>query len=1790
MSESNLLVTVINNPFDPMDCVRSTPEWSEGIPAGSLVPVLLMSFVLSVNGKIIPEEDMFDVILEKGDSVVVCPVPQGGKSKNIFRMVALIAVAVFAPQLAAMLPGAGISLGIGTLTLGSLYTVGISMVGNMLVNALLPPSSAIPSKSNYNEGLDESKTYGIDGAKNTSSEDIAVPLVYGRHRIGGNRIGAYVENVGDTQILYMLFNAGEGVIAGISDIKLNNQDISTFSGVETKFRSGSATQSPIGWFDDSIVPVSRNLNLTTTPSLYTTSKEVDKIRIDIIAPNGLALYNDEGGTDARTVGLEIRYRKVGDATWIDMVDTSNVVSDTITYYYSDTDVEQGSLRAGTSLSEDLIVDDYIGTIVGSVVRQPVYSTVTKITGKGRAAKRKSFLSPLLPEGFYEVSVRRPIAEDEDVKIVENVSWGEINEIVTDDVAYRHTALQAIKVTLSDQLTSVPNVTFLHGGKYVKVRRIVGNVVVWSIEASSNPAWVAYDIITNTRYGGRISESRIDINQWQDWADFCESSDLRFDGVFDTQSNVWDSIQYVFRAGHAQIVNVGTRYTVAIERADTPVMMFNSSNIVEKSLNVTWLPQSERSNEIEVTYWNKDAGYARQIMKVRDPSVGPNEPVRTARITLFGITRSSQAIKEAIFHLNLNKHITQTVEFEASIEAIACTVGSQILIQHELPNWSEGGRAEIGSTVSVIKLDREVTISAGISYKILAAFDSVQRFASTVSGVVSNIAWLTGYDGSTNSKRVIINGIDYRIARFVNDGIGGFGVELDDASAVISGHSYVLYDTDVIEERNVTTGVGTHTEVTVDAVMPAALPQFAKWMLGDVTKVKKPFRVLAVSGSNEYTRSIKAIEYKDEVYDLTNTVVNPVIESRVSISHVRNPIVDETWLKSGSTYSPVADLGWELPLTGMYGGADIYAAKNGGEYERVGNVGSQELQFSYTSLSVGDTVNFKIIARDIINQKASFVSAVILSHTATARPETGTPTTLNVTTVESSYVLSWVNPTETFSQIEIWRSTTDDVLTASQINAVTGITYTDTSAPMGVPVFYWVRTINADGLNGDWNAAGGSTAPVPGQVSGLVIVGAFSGSSVTIKWNALAEASDYIVEIKANAVLSRAVSVRGTEYTYSISDAVNDNNINRAITLTVKPRLINSSVGADVSVIATNSQIATAPANVTLSTNGDQISVNFDRKTEGDLAGYKIWASETPEFTPSALNLIYSGPNPGHTFTVAPDEDWNVVTGAYDVWGEDGMTLSGESAITATNSGVIASQLTDSITRSHLAAVLEGEIDALENEWTVKVETRSSDGQPYIAGMGISVDQGTGNSGATTSQIIMKADTFSIIPSDVAGLEAATAPFIVSGGQVFMSQAFIEDASITNAKIGNIIQSTTFSPTQGWKIDKAGTAQFSSITIRDGAGNIVLSSGGTYADAISNGAQQWSEVSGAGIPADNADVTTDNLAGSGVNIVSAEYAVLESTLPTLGSVSATGTPTVDAVVAYFGSQSLKIAATGADAYVYLGANSTDYNIKMSPNKKWIVSAMVRASAISKDGELYVRTADSGVHYSLSFTSPAISDTWVRVFGTVDLTSDDSTSMIMRVDNDGGVGVDMFFDGLMIEEQIGSLNNPSSYALPAGVGGGGVGAYDELTGLPTSIADINTTEGDKLGTIAENADVTGSNVAAGITGQTAFATLDQITSVNISTYIAGVAIQTAHIANAAITNAKIGDVIQSAAYSAGTAGWKLDKNGNMELNSAVFRGTIDVKSGSSGARLEIKNNVIKVFDSSGLLRVKMGDLAA
>lgn len=118
--------------------------------------------------------------------------------------------------------------------------------------------------------------------------------------------------------------------------------------------------------------------------------------------------------------------------------------------------------------------------------------------------------------------------------------------------------------------------------------------------------------------------------------------------------------------------------------------------------------------------------------------------------------------------------------------------------------------------------------------------------------------------------------------------------------------------------------------------------------------------------------------------------------------------------------------------------------------------------------------------------------------------------------------------------------------------------------------------------------------------------------------------------------------------------------------------------------------------------------------------------------------------------------------------------------------------------------LEGNVNA---QWGAKVQVDNK-GQKYVAGIQLGLE---GSGGAVQSYFMVSANNFAVYnPTN----STADLAFAVKNGQVFMKEAFIENGSIDNAKIGNYIQSNNYvSGSSGWHINKDGNAQFNNVTVR-----------------------------------------------------------------------------------------------------------------------------------------------------------------------------------------------------------------------------------------------------------------------------------------------------------------------------------------------------------------------------------------
>ncbi|EKS9206034.1 host specificity protein J [Enterobacter cloacae] len=129
------------------------------------------------------------------------------------------------------------------------------------------------------------------------------------------------------------------------------------------------------------------------------------------------------------------------------------------------------------------------------------------------------------------------------------------------------------------------------------------------------------------------------------------------------------------------------------------------------------------------------------------------------------------------------------------------------------------------------------------------------------------------------------------------------------------------------------------------------------------------------------------------------------------------------------------------------------------------------------------------------------------------------------------------------------------------------------------------------------------------------------------------------------------------------------------------------------------------------------------------------------------------------------------------------------------------------TNAQAIANVNGGLSAMYN---IKLAV-DANGRQYAAGMGIGVEN---TPGGMQSQVLFLADRFAVM------MQAGSTPTIVfttQNGQLIIRDAVIGDGTISNAKIGNYIQSNNYvAGSVGWRLDKAGTFENYGSTAGEGA--------------------------------------------------------------------------------------------------------------------------------------------------------------------------------------------------------------------------------------------------------------------------------------------------------------------------------------------------------------------------------------
>ena len=425
---------------------------------------------------------------------------------------------------------------------------------------------------------------------------------------------------------------------------------------------------------------------TPSGATYTTSMAVDAFEVVLFFPNGLyKIDSSDGDIDHESAFYRVRWRKSDELTFRD--DTTVEVRRRTTSPFT------------VTYRNDNPFNDFGQSVIVTI-------EVTRLSGNDDERHKKEFI------------------------------WQTVNEIdINGGLKYQHTALLGLEIVAQEAVNNtVPSVTVIVEGKQVFIWDGVDpdpETATYTLQYSSNPAWCAMDLILNKRYGGgdRFDACTIDLVSFKEWADYCDElipdtigGDMRrweLGLVLDEAEPFWDQILRICACGRATILKDGNIFRVKIERPSDPVQLFTSGNMKVGTLVIQYASNQDRANVVEVQYLDAANEYENSIAGREDETAleQVGDPVRKESVQLYGITKQARAYRAAQYLLNINSRWLTTVEFEAPVDAIAAEPGDVILVSHDI--WSQlSGRIHTTSATSTqVVIDRDLTITAGQTWKI-----------------------------------------------------------------------------------------------------------------------------------------------------------------------------------------------------------------------------------------------------------------------------------------------------------------------------------------------------------------------------------------------------------------------------------------------------------------------------------------------------------------------------------------------------------------------------------------------------------------------------------------------------------------------------------------------------------------------------------------------------------------------------------------------------------------------------------------------------------------------------------------------------------------------------------------------------------------------------------------------------------------------------------------------------------------------------------------------------------------
>lgn len=615
------------------------------------------TYVVLHNGEALLSKD-WNLILKDDDFLQVAYLPKGGGGgSNIKSIIGAIIIAVAA-----------------------YFTFGLSLVataavgvGALAVLSLMTGAVPIPS-SNTNTAESSSPTYSLSAQSNVARLLEAIPKVYGNPRVVPDLASQpYTEYEANELILYQLFCVSLGQCE-VEEIFVDETPLSQFTDAEyvvinpgeavTLFPDNVVTSEAVNGVE-MVAPNNPAYNVIGPYITAPPGTKASTIGIDLAFPQGAGNVDDDGATQSWTISVNFQYQEVNDAgqpvgAWQELFTKS--------FTFASKNAQQVTIKTEVPLSR------------------------------------------------FQVRGSRVSNESAEPNVFGMVQWTALRSYLQSTYTYGNVTLIAVKMRATAALNSTTARKFS--------AKVKDRVQTWDpvngwgayVYSDGNPAWIAADILRDSDYGRGLGTDRLAITKLYQLSQTFANRGDRFHGVFDSTSQLWDSLSKVLRCGRTvPIYYAGVIDFIRDQPQSIPTGMFQPSNMVMGSFKTTYnFFDVDTPDHIIVEYIDPETN--------KPATVECKLPGETAlnpfNVNLFGCQDRDQAFREGMSLAASNRDRRRSISFATLSAGYIPRYNGLIRISHDTPLWGYSGRVKsFNRTTGKIRTSEPVVFSEPVLHVI-----------------------------------------------------------------------------------------------------------------------------------------------------------------------------------------------------------------------------------------------------------------------------------------------------------------------------------------------------------------------------------------------------------------------------------------------------------------------------------------------------------------------------------------------------------------------------------------------------------------------------------------------------------------------------------------------------------------------------------------------------------------------------------------------------------------------------------------------------------------------------------------------------------------------------------------------------------------------------------------------------------------------------------------------------------------------------------------------------------------